>query len=393
MAMIAVDPEKQSDPFYRYKMPRVQIKGEGNGNGIKTVIVNVEEISQRLNRDVNHPMKFFAYELAATAKYKDDKWILTGSFTQERVQAALYDFIKKFVLCKSCRNPETIVQVDESKMVWLNCKACASVGMVDPREKLCNQIAKTEQPVKMAEGRKKGKKGEKGEKTKKEQTKDEKEEEEYNRDARHATDADDIVITPSDTKGDLPNPVEVLKEFINSAPAPSEADIAHKIREVKTDYGFKDKQVVLLVFQVLFDDGDVIPLINQYSKLLKRILKADTQKYIITGLEHLCAEKEELKSKFPRLLKEFFDNGVVNEETVLGWHSSKIPKTSIDKTVLKFFREKSAPLIEWLKEDDDESDEEDEESDDAPSPPKAKATPAAPKAKAADDDDVDIDAI
>ena len=48
------------------------------------------------------PMKFFAYELAATSKFKDEKWILTGSFNQEKIQDCVFDFIKRFVLCKSC---------------------------------------------------------------------------------------------------------------------------------------------------------------------------------------------------------------------------------------------------------------------------------------------------
>jgi len=40
MALLNVDPEKQADAFYRYKMPRVMTKVEGNGNGIKTVVCN-----------------------------------------------------------------------------------------------------------------------------------------------------------------------------------------------------------------------------------------------------------------------------------------------------------------------------------------------------------------
>ena len=50
--MVNVDPEKQADQFYRYKMPRVLIKVEGNGNGIKTVVCNVSEICERLDRPV-----------------------------------------------------------------------------------------------------------------------------------------------------------------------------------------------------------------------------------------------------------------------------------------------------------------------------------------------------
>ena len=66
------------------------------------------------------PMKFFAYELAATSKFKDEKWILTGSFNQEKIQDCVFDFIKRFVLCKSCRNPETVIRVDKKIIfIWI----------------------------------------------------------------------------------------------------------------------------------------------------------------------------------------------------------------------------------------------------------------------------------
>jgi translation initiation factor 5 len=39
-----------TDPFYRYKMERLQSKIEGKGNGIKTVIVNLSSVAQSLAR-------------------------------------------------------------------------------------------------------------------------------------------------------------------------------------------------------------------------------------------------------------------------------------------------------------------------------------------------------
>jgi len=44
------DSQDVADPFYRYKMERMQSKIEGKGNGIKTVIVNLSSVAQSLSR-------------------------------------------------------------------------------------------------------------------------------------------------------------------------------------------------------------------------------------------------------------------------------------------------------------------------------------------------------
>ncbi|KAJ1839444.1 eukaryotic translation initiation factor 5, partial [Coemansia sp. RSA 2703] len=47
------------DTFYRYKMPRLQGKIEGKGNGIKTVLPNIVDVSRALSRPPSYATKYF----------------------------------------------------------------------------------------------------------------------------------------------------------------------------------------------------------------------------------------------------------------------------------------------------------------------------------------------
>lgn len=117
------------DSFYRYKMPRLISKVsqsptcqlirqicslalrqvEGKGNGIKTVVPNMAEIARALSRPPSYPTKFFGCELGAQVKLddKNERYIVNGEHDADKLQDILDGFISKFVLCPSCRNPET----------------------------------------------------------------------------------------------------------------------------------------------------------------------------------------------------------------------------------------------------------------------------------------------
>uniref|UniRef100_A0A3P9M942 Eukaryotic translation initiation factor 5 n=1 Tax=Oryzias latipes TaxID=8090 RepID=A0A3P9M942_ORYLA len=129
-----------SDQFYRYKMPRLIAKVEGKGNGIKTVIVNMVDVAKALNR-----FPFFGCELGAQTQFdtKNDRYIVNGSHEANKLQDMLDGFIKKFVLCAECDNPETDLHVNPKKQtIGTSCKACGYRGMLDTRHKLCTFILK-----------------------------------------------------------------------------------------------------------------------------------------------------------------------------------------------------------------------------------------------------------
>ncbi|KKA26865.1 hypothetical protein TD95_002447 [Thielaviopsis punctulata] len=144
MANINVNPDI-TDQFYRYKMPRLQTKIEGKGNGIKTVVVNLSAVAQSLARPGAHLIKYFGFELGAQTNIDppDDRWIINGSHDTKKLQDHVYGFIVKFVLCKKCKNPETVVIIKDDHII-LDCKACGRRTDVDLRLKLSSFILKNQ---------------------------------------------------------------------------------------------------------------------------------------------------------------------------------------------------------------------------------------------------------
>lgn len=134
-----------TDPFYRYKMERLQSKIEGKGNGIKTVIVNLSSVAQSLARPPAYVIKYFGFELGAQTNTNpnDDRWIINGAHDAGKLQDYLDGFISKFVLCKKCKNPETDVHIKDGRIL-LDCKACGQRSDVDLRLKLSSFILKNQ---------------------------------------------------------------------------------------------------------------------------------------------------------------------------------------------------------------------------------------------------------
>lgn len=55
------------------------------------------------------PTKYFGCELGAQTQFdaKNDRYIVNGSHEANKLQDMLDGFIRKFVLCSECDNPET----------------------------------------------------------------------------------------------------------------------------------------------------------------------------------------------------------------------------------------------------------------------------------------------
>ncbi|XP_006357796.1 eukaryotic translation initiation factor 5-like [Solanum tuberosum] len=144
MALQNIGAGNSDDAFYRYKMPRMITKIEGRGNGIKTNVVNMVDIAKALARPASYTTKHFGCELGAQSKFdeKTGTSLVNGSHDTAKLAGLLEIFIKKYVQCYGCGNPETEILITKTQMIQLKCAACGFISDVDMRDKLTTFILK-----------------------------------------------------------------------------------------------------------------------------------------------------------------------------------------------------------------------------------------------------------
>ncbi|XP_076894517.1 eukaryotic translation initiation factor 5-like [Bidens hawaiensis] len=144
MALQNIGASNSDDAFYRYKMPKMITKIEGRGNGIKTNIVNMVDVAKALARPASYTTKYFGCELGAQSKFDEKTGVslVNGSHDTAKLAGLLENFIKKYVQCYGCGNPETEILITKTQMIQLKCAACGFVSDVDMRDKLTSFILK-----------------------------------------------------------------------------------------------------------------------------------------------------------------------------------------------------------------------------------------------------------
>ncbi|PIN08257.1 Translation initiation factor 5 (eIF-5) [Handroanthus impetiginosus] len=144
MALQNIGASNRDDAFYRYKMPKMITKIEGRGNGIKTNIVNMVDIAKALARPASYITKYFGCELGAQSKFdeKTGTSLVNGSHDTAKLAGLLENFIKKYVQCYGCGNPETEILITKNQMIQLKYAAYGFLSEVDMRDKLTTFIVK-----------------------------------------------------------------------------------------------------------------------------------------------------------------------------------------------------------------------------------------------------------
>lgn len=70
-------------------MPRMMLKVENQGNGIKTSIRNLNEVAKALRIPVDYPLKFFEIELGTITKQESGSYTVNGMHDGKKMEEIL----------------------------------------------------------------------------------------------------------------------------------------------------------------------------------------------------------------------------------------------------------------------------------------------------------------
>lgn len=371
-----------ADPFYRYKMPLLQIKKEGRGNGVKTSVLNAQEVARALARPVSYVIKYFGFELGAQTAIdaKNEKFIINGHHEQAHLQDVLDGFIAKFVLCPECSNPETVLEVTKQQDLQRDCKACGKVTVVDPRLKLCGYILKNPPP--------------KEKKAKKTATasanvvgggqsiSDIANKTQSGVSGGAAADAETPAAASSFANDDdwaVDTSEDAVRARANQlAPASSvdksayvdfgkwvlqqdELDIVEIYKKAAELSIQNDRETVEVLAQVLFSDDILEEIVDFKALLAKLVISEKHEKSLLGGIERMIAKQApELASQVPKILMKLYDEDLVSEDVIRDWASHVTAKYTDDKTTCRNIRKQARSFIKWLDEAESDDDEDDE---------------------------------
>eukprot|EP00742_Colponemidia_sp_Colp-10_P001130 GILJ01001220.1.p1 GENE.GILJ01001220.1~~GILJ01001220.1.p1 ORF type:complete len:463 (-),score=96.05 GILJ01001220.1:133-1521(-) len=438
-------PSTNTDPSYRYRMPRLQTKIEGRGNGIKTVLINVADVARSLKRPIAYPTKFFGSEIGAMSKYdpKEDRSIVNGAHEAPFLQGLLDKFIEKFVLCPRCGLPETDLEITKKGLIYSDCKACGAHEPADMAHKFSTFILKNppegaaqlakktkldraerqalraeqqrkaaakdgdeqndevdmdsppeEQPTVARKSKSKDEKRPK--KTKK--TGDEQEDdvpspepqpeanghsEEKKKKKKKKTLSDEMAqLTVSSPE--VKDLVLRLSEYLNAKPRTVQ-EVWEEVRLLQISQDFDNAVKMHIFVSAFFGEPIAAQLPKKLDFLKKFIYDKEQQMNFLWALEIFTKEHPTALKHFPVMLKTLYDNDLLDEEVAIEWYNT--PNVT-DEEAGKLARATSAPFVEWLQtaedeEDDEEEDEEEEEEPVKPTPKQVVAVASAPGAVSA----------
>lgn len=114
----------------RFKLPKADIFYEGN----TTVLRNFDKITDVLNRDSNHLLKFFLGSVGTAGEKSGGRIIFQGKIPTRTIQDKLIEYVETYVLCSECNRPDTHL-VKKGRTILIRCDACGAFRSIGSMKK------------------------------------------------------------------------------------------------------------------------------------------------------------------------------------------------------------------------------------------------------------------
>ncbi len=109
----------------RFEIPSLQSIIAGN----RTIIRNLRQVAEALNRKPEHLLRFLSKELATAGGFEGEMAVFQGRFSHETLGKALDAYVRDCVICPVCGSPDTRI-IREERLRFLLCEACGAKSPV-----------------------------------------------------------------------------------------------------------------------------------------------------------------------------------------------------------------------------------------------------------------------
>ncbi|MDW8034212.1 MAG: translation initiation factor IF-2 subunit beta [Nitrososphaerota archaeon] len=111
----------------RLNVPSIECINEKN----KTIIQNLNQIADILNRDPKHVLKYLTLKLATSySEIGEGRYVLKGRILCKQLDTVISDYIKAYVECPICKRPDTKLSKERRGIFQLVCLSCGAVSPV-----------------------------------------------------------------------------------------------------------------------------------------------------------------------------------------------------------------------------------------------------------------------
>ncbi|UJR19577.1 hypothetical protein I4U23_022712 [Adineta vaga] len=352
MTMININ-RKITDPFNRYKMQKLVVQVIYTSNCFKTILVNISGVAKDLHRSPLYLTKYFAFELSTSMRFdeKSNLYTLNGDYHRNKLQDLLDNFIRQFVLCRFCENPETDLNRDEknSDKIHQRCYACGNTSAIKTN---CHKFVKFILKNWSQENNNP-----------------------YELETTNIFEKENISLNEPALSNDWDNENDDLssfetncEEFISLFQKKKFSNQLIDLNSIEELINEAERLQIMskapfYIAKYLFTD-EILKEIDQYEMLFYQFStnSNEGQYSLLDGIEIIISSNENLlnENEISKIFYKLYEKNLVFEEIFFDWYEKESTRT-IQKTIETDIHEYAKGFINWLRTAEEINDDDDDE--------------------------------